>query len=190
LLENLDQTICKSVAINHQYIFDQEIRRSHSFSRARNIELQGAVQAYLKWMQSDWLLGSSMCTNLEFCHAPLQAFGGKSTRVETRVAAQRLRDAGVAGFYAISNTWCNRETQGTQNSSRSAWGREMNRAGRLGPPGGGRPVSPRDRARVPEGKRGADKDDAANRRNPAGGRKSGGSAATNRSAGVSNGGSS
>ena len=61
---------------------------------------------------------------------------------------------------------------------------------RTGPPDGGRPVSPRGRARAPEGERGADKDDAANRRNPAGGRKSGGSAATNKSAGVSNGGSS
>ena len=40
-------------------------------------------------------------------------------------------------------------------------------------------MSTRDRARAPEGERGADKDDAANRRNPAGGRKSGGSAATN-----------
>ena len=54
---------------------------------------------------------------------------------------------------------------------------------RTGPHDGGRPVSSRDRARVPEGERGADKDDAANRRNPAGGRKSGGSAATNVSAG-------
>ena len=61
---------------------------------------------------------------------------------------------------------------------------------RTGPLDGGRPVSSRDRARVPEGVRGADKDDAANRRNPAGGRNSGRSAATNRSAGVSNGGSS
>ena len=61
---------------------------------------------------------------------------------------------------------------------------------RTGPPGGGRPVSARDRAREPEGERGADKDEAAKRRNPAGGRKSGGSAATNGSAGVSNGGSS
>ena len=50
---------------------------------------------------------------------------------------------------------------------------------RTGPHDGGRPVSTRDRARAPEGERGADKDDAANRRNPAGGRKSGGSAATN-----------
>jgi len=66
--------------------------------------------------------------------------GGKSTRVGTRVAAQGLQDAGAAGFYAISNTRCNRETQGSQNSSRSAWGREMNRAGRHGRPPSGGPV--------------------------------------------------